>query len=257
MEPLIPRHTDIIQRAREVGRVVVEELAVHFGVSPQTIRKDLNELCEAGLLQRIHGGAVLSSGIANYAYEARRNLALEEKRAIGAHAASLVPDGSSLLINIGTTTEQVAMALGGKKDLLVITNNINVVNILKDDQSIELIVTGGLVRHTDGGVVGEAAVQLIQQFKVDYAIIGASAVDQDGSIMDYDYREVKIAQAIIENARQTILVTDHMKLERTAPVRIGHLSQLDRMVTDRPLPKQLTQICADGDVQVDIAPQLN
>lgn len=252
MTTLPPRQSDIMTLAREAGRVSVEHLAVQFDVSLQTIRKDLNELCDAGLLQRVHGGAVLSSGVANYAYEARRQLAAEEKRRIGLQAASFVPDGCSLLINIGTTTEQVAMALGGKKDLLVITNNVNVVNILRDNQEIELIVAGGVVRPSDGGIVGEAAVQLIEQFKVDYAIIGTSAIDQDGSIMDYDYREVKIAQAIIENARHTILVADHMKFERSAPVRIGHLSQIDRFVTDQPLPKHLAKICAEGDVQVHV-----
>ena len=253
MEPLVPRQSDIVQLARVAGRVTVDALAVRFDVSPQTIRKDLNEICERGLLQRVHGGAVLSSGVANYNYEARRILASEEKRLIGIAAAALIPDSCSLVINIGTTTEQVAMALGGKKNLLVITNNINVVNILRENTEIELIVAGGVVRHSDGGVVGEAAVGLIEQFKVDYAIIGASAIDQDGSIMDYDYREVKIAQAIIENARHTILVSDHMKFERTAPVRIGHLSQLEHFVTDQPLPEHLAQICAEGEVQVDIA----
>lgn len=253
MEPLIPRQSDIIQLARKAGRVTVDPLAARFNVSPQTIRKDLSVLCKRGLLQRVHGGAVLSSGVANYAYDARRTLAAEEKRLIGTAAAALIPDNCSLVINIGTTTEQVALCLGGKKNLLVITNNINVVNILLDDSDIDLIVAGGVVRHSDGGIVGEAAVGLIQQFKVDYAIIGASAIDQDGSIMDYDYREVKIAQAIIENARHTILVADHMKFERTAPVRIGHLSQLDHFVTNRPLPEHLARVCASGDVQVEIA----
>ena len=254
MDPLIPRQSDIIKLAREAGRVTVDALALRFNVSPQTIRKDLNDICERGLLQRVHGGAVLSSGVANYAYEARRTLAAEEKRRIGMAAAALIPDNCSLVINIGTTTEQVALSLGGKRGLLVITNNINVINMLLDNSGIELIVAGGVVRHSDGGVVGEAAVGLIQQFKVDYAIIGASAIDQDGSIMDYDYREVKIAQAIIENARHTILVADHMKFERTAPVRIGHLSQLDYFVTNQPLPEHLSKICAEGDVTVQITP---
>ncbi len=253
MDPIAPRQSDIIKLAREYGRVSVDGLVERFNVTPQTIRKDLNDLCDRGLLQRVHGGAVLSSGVANYAYEARRQLAAEEKRLIGIKAASLVPDNCSILINIGTTTEQVAQNLSGKKDLLVITNNINVVNILRDNPDIELIVTGGNVRHSDGGVVGDAAVHLIEQFKVDYAIIGTSAIDQDGTFMDYDYREVKIAQAIIENARHTILVADHMKFERTAPVRVGHLSQLDRFVTDRPLPSHLAKICRKGQVQVDIS----
>ena len=92
------------------------------------------------------------------------------------------------------------MALRGQQGLMVITNNINVVNILQGHEAIEVIVAGGVVRHSDGGIVGEAAVDFIRQFKVDYAVIGASAIDEDGTLLDFDYREVKVAKAIIGNA---------------------------------------------------------
>lgn len=253
MEMLTPRQMDIVGLARTEGRVSVEVLADRFSVTPQTIRKDLNELCDRGLLQRYHGGAVLASGIANFGYEARRKLATDEKRRIGARAASLIPDSSSLLINIGTTTEQVAMALRNKQGLLAITNNINVVNILQGYEQIEVIVAGGVVRHLDGGVIGEAAVDFIRQFKVDYAVIGTSAIDEDGTLLDFDYREVKVAQAIMDCARKSILVADSMKFERTAPVRIGHVSQIDYFVTNSPLPPRLRDICRDHEVQVEIA----
>jgi len=253
MDLLTPRQMDIVGLARSEGRVSVDALADRFGVTPQTIRKDLNELCDRGLLQRYHGGASLASGIANFGYEARRKLATDEKRRIGVRAASLVPDNSSLLINIGTTTEQVAMALRNKQGLLAITNNINVVNILQGYEQIEVIVAGGILRHFDGGVVGEAAVDFIRQFKVDYAVIGTSAIDEDGTLLDFDYREVKVAQAIMNCARKSILVADSMKFERTAPVRIGHVSQLDYFVTNARLPPRLNDICRDHEVQVEIA----
>ena len=245
----------MLRSPRSEGRVGVEALADRFNVTPQTIRKDLNDLCERGVLQRYHGGAVLASGIANFGYEARRKLATEEKRRIGVRAASLIPDSSSILINIGTTTEQVAVALRSKQGLLAITNNINVVNILQGYEQIEVIVAGGVVRHVDGGVVGEAAVDFIRQFKVDYAVIGTSAIDEDGTLLDFDYREVKVAQAIMSCARKSILVADSMKLERTAPVRIGHISQLDYFVTNAPVPPRLRDICRDSDVQIETRDQ--
>lgn len=253
MDQLSPRQTEMVALAKAKGRLSVEGLVDRFSVTAQTIRKDLNELCERGVLQRFHGGAILASGVANFGYEARRQLATDEKRRIGVKAASLIADSSSLLINIGTTTEQVAVALRGKQGLLAITNNVNVINILKGNQQIELIIAGGVVRHTDGGVVGEAAVDFIRQFKVDYAVIGTSAIDADGTLLDFDYREVKVARAIIDCARQSILVADRMKFERTAPVRIGHLSELDYFVTDAPLPQHLHDICRDSDVRVEIA----
>jgi DeoR family transcriptional regulator, glycerol-3-phosphate regulon repressor len=253
MEPLTPRQADIVALARSEGRVNVEDLAERFDVTPQTIRKDLNGLTNHGLLQRYHGGAIPASGITNFGYEARRKLATEQKRRIGIKAASLIPDNSSLLINIGTTTEQVAMALRGKQGLMAITNNINVINILQGFEQIEVIIAGGVVRHSDGGVVGEAAVDFIRQFKVDYAVIGTSAIDEDGTLLDFDYREVKVAKAIMESARKSILVADSMKFERMAPVRIGHISQLDYLVTNAPPPPRLGEICRERGVQVEIA----
>ncbi|WP_136808849.1 DeoR/GlpR family DNA-binding transcription regulator [Desulfosediminicola flagellatus] len=254
MDYLSARQNKILTLAREHGRVDVDELSQSFKVSPQTIRKDLNELCEKQMLQRIHGGAIVGSGIENVSYEARRLLAPESKRSIGEKAAQLIPDNSSLLINIGTTTEQVAHALKDHHGLLVITNNVNAVHIMKNFMGIELIIAGGLVRRSDGGIVGVAAVDFINQFKVDYAVIGVSAIDEDGSLLDYDFREVRVAQAIIANARHVILVADLIKLERNAPVRIGHISQINTMVIDGELPQKLRSICQDHGVDVVIAP---
>ena len=253
-EPLHPRLLDIVSIARETGRVSVDDLAQQFDVTPQTIRKDLNDLCERGHLQRVHGGAVLASGLTNMAYNARRQLAADAKRLIGKTVASLIPNNASILINIGTTTEQVAFALRGKRELMVITNNINVINILAGYTDIKAVVAPGTYRHADGGVVGEAAVDFIRQFKVDFSVIGASAIDRDGSLLDFDYQEVKVARAIIENSRHTILVADRMKLERSAPVRIAHVAQVDTFVTDQPLPSAIDNICRENDVSV-ITPQ--
>ena len=120
------RHQEIVSLARQLGRVTVEELATRYGVTPQTIRKDLNELCDQRILTRTHGGAILASGVENVAYEARRKMAEAEKQRIAARAAALIPHHSSLFINIGTTTEEVARHLTRHEGLLVITNNIHV-----------------------------------------------------------------------------------------------------------------------------------
>lgn len=250
MSNLSSRQNQILLHAKEKGRVDVENLSKSFKVSPQTIRKDLKELCDKRLLQRIHGGAIIGSGIENVNYEARRLLAPENKKAIGEKAATLITDNSSLFINIGTTTEQVAHSLKNHHGLLVITNNVNTVHIMKDFVGIELIIASGRVRKSDGGIVGAAAVDFIQQFKVDYAVIGVSAIDEDGSLLDYDFREVKVAQAIISNARHVILVADAMKLERKAPVRIGHISQINTIVTDCEFPETLQSVCVENKVKL-------
>lgn len=247
---LSPRQSEIVQMAKDNGRVLVDDLAAHFQVTPQTIRKDLNDLCDQRLLSRVHGGALFPSGIENLEYEARRKIAADEKDAIGQAAARIIPDNASLFVNIGTTTEAVSKALLDHKGLMVITNNINVANRMRVYPSMEVVIAGGVVRGSDGGIVGEAAVDFIKQFKVDYAVIGASAIDHDGALLDFDFREVKVAQAIIANARHVILVSDSTKFERTAPVRIAHLSQMDSFITDRCDLPSIRRICAELDVHL-------
>ena len=249
-QPLPQRQQDILGLARAQGRVNVDLLAARFEVTPQTIRKDLNELCDRRLLSRVHGGAVVASGVENIAYEARRFIAQAEKRAIGGAAAQLIPNNASLFINIGTTTEEVARALHQHQDLLVITNNLNVATILYRHPRIDVIVAGGPVRRADGAVIGAAAVEFVSQFKVDYAVIGASAIDEDGALLDFDVREVRVARAIIENARRVLLVADRSKLQRSAPVRIGHLSEIDTVITDELASPVLRELCRTESVEV-------
>ncbi|RFC63459.1 DeoR/GlpR transcriptional regulator [Fulvimarina endophytica] len=246
---LTDRQSEILETVKRTGRVSVDGLAAHFQVSVQTIRKDLNDLCQRRLLSRIHGGAVLSSSLENVGYDARRLIAVEEKNAIGRAVADLIPDASSLFVNIGTTTEAVAQALLNRGELMIITNNINVASLMRPYPEIEVVIAGGVVRRSDGGIVGETAVDFIRQFKVDYAVIGASAIDLDGSLLDYDYREVRVTQAIMENARHVILAADASKFERSAPVRVGHLSQVDVFVTDH-APKAIEAVCAEGETRL-------
>lgn len=248
--PLSFRQQEIMDAARDAGRVLVDELAEQFKVTPQTIRRDLNELCDRGMLARVHGGAVLASGIENVGYEARRIIAADEKTEIGRLCAAEIPNNASLFMNIGTTTEAVARALLNHRNLLVITNNLNVANTLIQNPSCEVIVAGGLLRRADGGLIGEATADFVKKFKVDYAVIGASAIDEDGALLDYDYREVRVAQAIIENARKTYLVADKTKLSRSAPVRIGHFSQITAFFTDEMTSPKLTQACTQHGVEV-------
>ncbi len=244
------RQKEILNAVRSAGRVAVEELSDSLRVTPQTIRRDLNILCDEGHLTRVHGGAILQSGVANTAYEARKSMAREAKETIGQLCAAAIPDDASLFINIGTTTEAVARALRTRRDLLVITNNLNVANIMAANPHCGVMVTGGMLRRSDGGLVGEQTLDTVQQFKADYAIIGVSAIDEDGSLLDFDYREVRVSQAIIRNARKVFLVADASKLSRSAPARIGHMRDIDGFFTDMPLPAPLAQICNQHGVEL-------
>ena len=244
------RHDRILDLARRAGRVTVEALADQLAVTPQTIRKDLNLLAGRSMLSRVHGGAVVTSGVDNITYDSRRLVATGAKEAIGIAAAALVPNGASLFINIGTTTEAVAQKLVGHRDLMVISNNLNVVDILSGRPSIDVTIVGGRVRSPDRAVVGPLAVEFIRNFKVDYAVIGTSAIDPDGALLDFDVNEVHVSQTIIRNARQVILVADASKIGRPAPVRIGHFSDIDFFVTDRMVDADLLAVCERSGVHV-------
>ena len=135
--------------------------------------------------------------------------------------------------------------LKAHEGLTAISNNINVINTLIGGSAKELILVGGSVRPQDGAIVGEQAVEFISGYKVDFAVIGASSLDSDGAVLDFDAREVAVARAILENARQKILVCDGSKFDVTAPIRISSVGELDYVITDRALPEDF-QAAADA-----------
>ncbi len=234
--PVRQRQEAILKLVRDKGYVTNESLARHFSVTPQTIRRDINALCDEGWLQRYHGGAAPASSIENMAYSDRRVICLEEKQRIGEMVANQIPEKASLFINIGTTTEEVARALCDHHQLRIITNNINVAVILSKNENFDIMVTGGKIRNRDCALSGEATVDFIRQFKVDYGIIGISGIDSDGSLMDFDYGEVRAARTIIDNSRKVFLVADHTKFGRKAMVRLGNMTEIDALFTDREPP---------------------
>lgn len=248
------RHNEILEIARRDGRVTVDGLAEHFAVTQQTIRRDLGELADAGRLERVHGGAMLPSGTTNIGYEDRRVLREAEKGRIARACAARIPEDASVFINIGTSTEAVARQLVHHRNLLVVTNNINVANILAGNPDCQVIVTGGVLRRSDGGLVGDLATQTIMQFKFDLAVVGCSAIDQDGDMLDFDIREVNVSKSIIRQARKTFLVADHSKFQRTAPGRIASLSEIDTFFTDRPPGGALRKRCVEWGTEVVVTP---
>lgn len=245
------RQRQILERVDAAGFVAIDDLAAEFRVTPQTVRRDINSLCDRGLLRRLHGGAgPPASSVRNIDYSDRRVLHPEAKQRIARAVADYIPNGSSLFINLGTTTEAVAGALCAHTNMRVITNNLNVAVLLCAQPSFEVMVTGGQVRPHDRGIVGAETADFISQFKVDFGIIGVSGIDGDGTLLDYDYREVRVAQAIIANARRVLLVADQSKFTRNPMVRLAHLSDIDVLFTDRPPPAAMNAILTAAEVEV-------
>jgi DeoR family glycerol-3-phosphate regulon repressor len=236
------RQEQILALVLQRGFMSIEALAEHFSVTPQTVRRDVNRLSAKALLRRYHGGAGLPSGIENEAYQARQVMQLEEKRRIARAVAEQIPDGASLFITIGTTAEQVARALLKHRALKVITNNLHAANILAENADFEVLVAGGIVSSRERGLVGEATVEFVGQFKTDLCVLGVGGIDADGTMLDFDVREVRVSQAMMQHARQIVAVADHSKFGRNALARLGSLADVDLLVTDRAPPRALKSL---------------
>ena len=247
------RQQEILEIAREQGKVTVDGLAERYDVTVQTIRRDLAELSESGRLERVHGGAVVPSGVVNIIYEERRRLNEAGKKAIGQRCAAAIPNGASVFMNIGTSTEAVARELLDHENLLVVTNNLNIANILAANQSCEIILAGGVLRRADSGIVGGLTVEMVKQFKFDYSVLGCSAIDADGDLLDFDGQEIMVSSTAIQRSRKVKIVADHLKFQRKAPLTICSLRDVDVFYTDGKLPKSLMEDCAGWGTEVQIA----
>lgn len=232
MAALNPRQQTLVQLARERGYVTVEELVERLDVTHQTVRRDINFLCDEGILSRFHGGAAFRSSVSNLPYEARRDSMSDEKAAIARAVAADIPDHSSVFIDIGTSAEAVAAALMLRNGLRVVTNNINVVNMLAKKDDFELVVCGGSVRNRDLAVVGQTTTEFVGRFHVDYSIIGVVAIAADGSILDFSVDEEPLTQAIIGCGRHSFVVADRTKFGRHAMAKVAHLSQVTALYAD-------------------------
>ena len=247
------RQEEIISLVRERGFATLEVMAEKFGVSQQTIRRDVIYLAKNNLLQRHYGGAGLPPGIDNLSYTNRRIQNAEEKALIGKAVAASIPDGASLFFDIGTTTEAVAKALVGHKDLKIITNHIRIVSILCENTSFEIILSGGLVRNRDWAVTGESTTDFLREFRVGYGIFGAGSITADGQLLDYDYRDAQTSRVAREISRYKIVVFDHSKFNADAMMPFARVSEIDEIVTGRRPPEPIVQSIQQAGSKLTIA----
>lgn len=249
------RQASILQMVDEFGFVATEAMVTEFNVTPQTIRRDLNELSEHGLLSRFHGGAGQVKSAENPPYQDRLQTGVEAKRKIAAATAALIPNGASIFLSTGTTIEAIAEALLGHEKLHVFTNNLHVARILTQNESFQIIVSCGQVRHSDGGIVGSSSDDFISDFRMDVGIVGISGVDEDGSLLEYDPQEVKTAKTILRNSQKVIMVADRHKFGRRAMNRVGHIRELDVIITDSDPDMHFKTICEAENIDIIVATQ--
>ncbi len=247
------RQEQIIALVRERGFATLDLMAERFGVSQQTVRRDVIQLSKQNLLQRHYGGAGLPAGIDGKSYSKRSIQNAEEKAAIGKAVAADIPNGSSLFIDIGTTTEAVVEALLGHKELKIITNHIRIVSTLCENTDFEIILSGGLVRNRDWAVTGESSVEFLREFRVGYGIFGAGSITDDGQLLDYDYRDAQTSRAARDISRCKIVVMDHSKFNADAMMPFAKISEIDRLYTGKTPPEPIKNAIEQAGTSLIIA----
>lgn len=232
------RHAGILDALRRRGGYAgIEELASGLSVTPQTIRRDLSEMADKGLLRRHHGGASLPSSIANTDYAVRQVENRAAKERIARAAAALIPDGSSLFLTLGTTVEAAAAALAAThSDLLVVTNSSAAARILGAAPGMKVHLLGGVWQARNGGLAGATAAEMAGRWRCDTLLTGAGAVDAEGWLLDYHEDEVAVARAMLGGARRIMILADAAKFRRTAPCRVARPGRDALLVTDAAVP---------------------
>jgi DeoR family glycerol-3-phosphate regulon repressor len=236
-QTLSQRQNVVLDRVLSSGFVTIEALAEEFGVSPQTVRRDIIALAEKGLLQRFHGGAgpVETMEAARLDHGAKRDVARVEKYVVGERAAAAIPDGASIFLDVGTTIECCAARLARRDGFRIFTTSIRTAMLFDPDQH-EVNVIGGRLSGRDGSLTGEEVVLRLHDLSIDIALIACSAVDTSGRVMDFSTSKIAVKKAAMDAARASFLLSTRSKFGRTALSTIAPLSRFEAVFTEDETP---------------------
>ena len=240
------RRQAILERLGTDGKVVAAELSAVLAVSPDTVRRDLGELAEAGLLRRVHGGA-LPPAVGGRPYAVRREQAPAAKAAIAEATSRLLRDGQVILLDSGTTALEVARHLPPELDANVITNSPPIAVALADHPIVDVTVLGGRLEKDAHALVGAATVEALRSVRADVLVLGLCSLHPEVGITVMDLEESHVKRAMIANAAEVVAVSSADKLGSAGPFVIGPLEELTHLVTERSAsPDQLDAYRAAG-----------
>lgn len=240
--PLNARQQAILAYINENGSAQIRDFGQSHGVSEATIRRDFDELARLSLVERVHGGAVrVNSTAFERVHSEKMDLMREEKLRIAAHAASMIENGDSIFLDSGTTTYFIARELAHHKDLIILTNNLDISQSVQFDPSVSLIVTGGIRRDQYSVLIGSIAEQCIQSFCVDKAFVGCDAIDPENGLYNTNFQEVGVKRCIVRCGKKTIMVTDSSKFYRKAFAKVCEFGEIDMIITDKELKENTYQ----------------
>lgn len=249
---LKPRQREMLAFVTAKGFATVEELAQFFAVSTQTIRRDIRLLSQLQLMQRFHGGAGRSNDAIRLGYARKSASNIEIKQRIGEAVAADIPEGASVFLDVGTTVEVVAKALAGKGDIRVITHSLPAAMHLVGIEGVDLFVAGGTSRHADGSLVGGVTMQALEQFRVDYGVLGMSGFDEDGTPMDFDLEKVDLKRTIIQNADTVIVAVESSKFGHKGTTRVAPAGSMSAVYTESPPHEELAVVWRKENVRIKI-----
>lgn len=235
MQPSV-RQREILHRLLADGYVEAKRLADDLGVDASTIRRDLDALERARQVQRTHGGArPLPGTAAELPYAMKQSEHLPEKAAIARAATTEVRDGDTVILDSGSTTYEVAVALRHRTDLTVVTNDLRIGKFVADLPGVRLLVTGGELLGSVYTLIGERAVAFLGDYTADWAFLGADAIDAGAGITNTNTHEVPVKRAMIAAAHRTVVVADSTKFGHRTLAKVAGIDEVTRVVTDAAL----------------------
>lgn len=248
------RQQEIISALRRAGGSLrVQALAQQLEVSEETVRRNLNSLAKNGVVDKVHGGARLYDKGDEGDFKDRLELRPVAKQKIARQAASLIPNGSSLFLDIGSTTSFIADALRDHENLLVVTNSVSVAYKLATRNNNRVFMAGGELRSQDGGVFSNQAQEFARNFQTDFAILSAAGITSENGFMLFDLEEAEYSRAIIANAKTRIMAADSSKFGRSAPISACDPSMIDILVTDEAAPEDIALVARKWATEIIVA----
>lgn len=244
------REMEILEELRLSGSCRIQDLARRLAVSEETIRRNVKNLAEQGLVRKVHGGVYLPEALKEPSFSQRMNVNPDAKRAIAARVARHIRNGDSLILDIGSTTAYVARALREHHNLFVVTNSVAVAQMLATHNNNRVFLAGGELRSHDAGAFGKEAVSFVRQFSVQYAVLSVAAIDAETGFMLFDLQEAEFSREILDRAECSIVAADRSKFGRRAPIRIAEPDAFDILMTDAPPPPDIAAFLADASVEV-------
>lgn len=225
------RHERILAELARRGTVSAQDMAGLLDASLATIRRDIAELDERGVIKRTHGGASLPQRREELPFDAKVMAYLPEKRRIGAQAGSMIEPGTMIGLGGGTTVMQILPAIR-RMELRLVTTAVNVALDLRDAKGVSVTLTGGTLRRRTAEMVGHIAERTLRDINIDVTIIGTDGIDPAAGLTTFDSSEAYVNRVMIEQAREVWVVADHSKFGQVLPAVIHPLAGVTRIITD-------------------------